>query len=207
LGILEIRDSKIGDTGTRSISGGEKRRVSIACELVTSPSILFLDEPTSGLDAYNAYNVVESLVTLARDYRRTVICTIHQPRSNIFALFDQLLLLGNGHMIYSGEANKCQSYFESIGHKCPPGFNLADYLVDLTMYAARHHDDTNENQDSNGNVSIPGARPQLPTRNSIHEIQDSQLYAPSPSRTSEENLELNNRRPRENSLPRENSIH
>ncbi|KAF0392430.1 ABC transporter [Gigaspora margarita] len=209
LGIIDIRDSKIGDTGTRSISGGEKRRVSIACELVTSPSILFLDEPTSGLDAYNAYNVVESLVTLARDYRRTVICTIHQPRSNIFALFDQLLLLGNGHMIYSGEASRCQSYFESIGHKCPPGFNIADYLVDLTMYAARQHDDTNENQDSNsnGNVSIPGARPQLPTRNSIHEIQDSQLYTP---RTSEDNVgsfELNNRRPRENNLPRENSTH
>ncbi|CAG8460707.1 452_t:CDS:10 [Dentiscutata erythropus] len=211
LGIIEIRDSMIGDTGTRSISGGEKRRVSIACELVTSPSILFLDEPTSGLDAYNAYNVIECLVTLAREYHRTVICTIHQPRSNIFALFDQLLLLGNGHMIYSGEANKCQSYFESIGHKCPPGFNLADYLVDLTMYAARHRDNTDENQDANGDASIPGGtRPQLPSRNSIHEIQDSQLYAPSPSRTSEENggsIELNNRRPRENDAPRENNSH
>ncbi|CAG8809795.1 15003_t:CDS:2, partial [Racocetra fulgida] len=163
---------------TRSISGGEKRRVSIACELVTSPSILFLDEPTSGLDAYNAYNVVECLVTLAKDYRRTVVCTIHQPRSNIFALFDQLLLLGNGHMIYSGDANKCQSYFESIGHKCPPGFNLADYLVDLTMYAAKFREHTNENQDTNANGSISGTRPLLQSRNSIHEIQDSQLYAP-----------------------------
>jgi ABC-type multidrug transport system ATPase subunit len=102
--------------------------VSIACELVTSPSILFLDEPTSGLDAYNAYNVVECLVTLARNYNRTVICTIHQPRSNIFALFDQLVLLANGHMVYSGEVSKCHTYFESIGHKCPPGFNIADYL-------------------------------------------------------------------------------
>ncbi|CAG8671805.1 12165_t:CDS:10, partial [Racocetra persica] len=188
LGIIDIKDSRIGDAGTRSISGGEKRRVSIACELVTSPSILFLDEPTSGLDAYNAYNVIECLVTLAKDYRRTVVCTIHQPRSNIFALFDQLLLLGNGHMIYSGDANKCQSYFESIGHKCPPGFNLADYLVDLTMYAAKHR-----------------TRPLLQSRNSIHEIQDSQLYAPSPSRTSEENsFELNNR---ELSRATENSSH
>ncbi|KAG8980991.1 hypothetical protein FRC05_003890 [Tulasnella sp. 425] len=133
LGILGIKDSYIGESGRRSISGGEKRRVSIACELVTSPSILFLDEPTSGLDAYNAYNVVESLVSLARDYNRTVVFTIHQPRSNIVALFDQLIVLAQGRTVYAGEFAKCQDYFESIGHPCPPGFNIADYLIDLTM--------------------------------------------------------------------------
>ncbi|KAI0313645.1 hypothetical protein OF83DRAFT_1065122, partial [Amylostereum chailletii] len=133
LGILAIKDSRIGDSGHRSISGGEKRRVSIACELVTSPSILFLDEPTSGLDAYNAYNVVGSLVSLARDYNRTVIFTIHQPRSNIVAMFDQLVLLAQGKLVYSGELSKCHSYFESIGQPCPPGFNIADFLIDLTM--------------------------------------------------------------------------
>ena len=128
LGILAIRDSRIGDTGRRSISGGEKRRVSIACELVTSPSILFLDEPTSGLDAFNAFNVVESLVTLARDYKRTVVFTIHQPRSNIVAMFDQLVLLASGRTVYSGEYERCHAYFDSIGYPCPPGFNIADYL-------------------------------------------------------------------------------
>ncbi|KAF8525935.1 hypothetical protein BU17DRAFT_83439 [Hysterangium stoloniferum] len=133
LGILGIKDSRIGDTGNRSISGGEKRRVSIACELVTSPSILFLDEPTSGLDAYNAFNVVECLVTLARNYNRTVLFTIHQPRSNIVSVFDQLILLAQGKLIYSGGMDECQSYFKSIGHPCPPGFNIADFLIDLTM--------------------------------------------------------------------------
>lgn len=133
LGILHIRDSRIGEAGRRSISGGEKRRVSIACELVTSPSILFLDEPTSGLDSYNAINVVESLVALTKDYNRTVVFTIHQPRSNIVALFDQLVLLAKGKLIYGGQASTCQSYFESIGHACPPGFNIADFLIDLTM--------------------------------------------------------------------------
>ncbi|KAJ6620042.1 hypothetical protein B0H10DRAFT_2163652 [Mycena sp. CBHHK59/15] len=136
LGILGIKDSRIGDSGHRSISGGEKRRVSIACELVTSPSILFLDEPTSGLDAYNAFNVVESLVSLARDYNRTVIFTIHQPRSNIVALFDQLVLLASGKLVYSGEFSKCQAYFADIGQPCPPGFNIADFLIDMTMHAS-----------------------------------------------------------------------
>ncbi|KAK1222001.1 FAD-dependent urate hydroxylase [Marasmius sp. AFHP31] len=135
LGILGIKDMRIGETGNRSISGGEKRRVSIACELVTSPSILFLDEPTSGLDAFNAHNVVECLVSLARDYNRTVIFTIHQPRSNIVALFDQLVVLAKGKTVYSGEFSKCQEFFASIDHPCPPGFNIADYLIDLTVNA------------------------------------------------------------------------
>ncbi|KAH8816463.1 ABC transporter-like protein [Xylogone sp. PMI_703] len=137
LGIFGIRDSLIGseDGKGRGISGGEKRRVGIACELVTSPSILFLDEPTSGLDAYNAYNVIECLVTLAKNYQRTVIFTIHQPRSNIVALFDRLLLLAKGKTVYSGAFGKCQEYFEQVGYSCPPGFNIADYLVDLTMHA------------------------------------------------------------------------
>lgn len=138
LGILGIKDMRIGDSGHRSISGGEKRRVSIACELVTSPSILFLDEPTSGLDAFNAFNVIDSLVSLARNYNRTVVFTIHQPRSNIVAMFDQLVVLALGKTIYSGEFAKCQEYFESIDQPCPPGFNIADFLIDLTMQATLH---------------------------------------------------------------------
>ncbi|MCJ1322567.1 hypothetical protein MMC15_007916 [Xylographa vitiligo] len=136
LGIYHIKDQLIGseEGKGRGISGGEKRRVGIACELVTSPSILFLDEPTSGLDAFNAFNVVECLVTLAKNYNRTVIFTIHQPRSNIVALFDQLMLLAKGKVVYSGPFSSCQKYFDSIGYSCPPGFNIADYLVDLTMH-------------------------------------------------------------------------
>lgn len=133
LGILGIRDSRVGESGARGISGGEKRRVSIACELVTSPSILFLDEPTSGLDSYNAFNVIEALVQLARTYKRTVVFTIHQPQSNIVALFDKLILLAQGKVVFSGRADESQAYFQRVGCDCPPGFNIADYLIDLTM--------------------------------------------------------------------------
>ena len=147
LGIHAIKDQLIGseEGNGRGISGGEKRRVGIACELVTSPSILFLDEPTSGLDAFNAFNVVECLVTLAKNYNRTVIFTIHQPRSNIVALFDHLVLLAKGRTVYSGQYSSCQSYFDRIGYACPPGFNIADYLVDLTMHADTAHTPTEEN--------------------------------------------------------------
>ncbi|KAL9095972.1 MAG: hypothetical protein Q9165_001970 [Trypethelium subeluteriae] len=147
LGIYHIRNQIIGsEEGTgRGISGGEKRRVGIACELVTSPSILFLDEPTSGLDSFNAFNVVECLVNLVKSYNRTVVFTIHQPRSNIVALFDQLVLLAKGRTVYSGPLNSCQPYFDHVGYTCPPGFNIADYLVDLTMHAGQMHEPLDEN--------------------------------------------------------------
>ncbi|KAJ1851985.1 (ABC) transporter [Coemansia sp. RSA 1822] len=135
LGLWSVRDSKIGKSGARGISGGEMRRVSIACELVTSPSIIFLDEPTSGLDAYNAFVVMDTLSKLACRYGRTVICTIHQPRTDIFSMFNQLIVLAAGQMCYSGPADDMASYLASIGHPVPDGYNIADFSVDLVQQA------------------------------------------------------------------------
>lgn len=154
LGILGIKDQLIGSEENRGISGGEKRRVAIACELVTSPSILFLDEPTSGLDAYNAFNVVESLVKLARNFDRTVVFTIHQPRSNIVSLFDKLVLLASGQLVYSGPQSDAGQFFSEIGYQCPPGFNVADFLIDLTMVASGTITfDQDGDDEENGNVA------------------------------------------------------
>jgi ABC-type multidrug transport system ATPase subunit len=204
LGIYHIRHQLIGseEGSGRGISGGEKRRVGIACELVTSPSILFLDEPTSGLDAYNAFNVIECLVTLVKSYNRTVVFTIHQPRSNIVALFDQLVLLAQGRTVYSGPFSKCQNYFDNIGYACPPGFNIADYLVDLTMHASRPDNPVPEDSqpysdDLDGRAtvasstiavkSIPsiisnpsiedGIRPKSKRKTSIRQQQERQLFS------------------------------
>lgn len=80
--------------------------------------------------------MIECLLNLAKTYNRTVIFTIHQPRSNIVALFDRLILLAKGKTVYSGPFSACQPYFDQIGYSCPPGFNIADYLVDLTMHAS-----------------------------------------------------------------------
>ncbi|RVD88362.1 uncharacterized protein DFL_002549 [Arthrobotrys flagrans] len=180
LGVLGIKDSLIGsEEGERGISGGERRRVSIACELVTSPAILFLDEPTSGLDAYNAYNVVECLVSLAQNYNRTIIFTIHQPRSNIVALFDRLTLLAKGRMVYSGDFRKCQDYFADCGYPCPPGFNIADFLVDLTMHASHKRTIPSEGNGSSepSSSSTATERPQLTGRKRTNSVRDRQERA------------------------------
>ncbi|KAJ2740733.1 (ABC) transporter, partial [Coemansia sp. BCRC 34301] len=144
LGLWSVRDSKIGKNGARGISGGEMRRVSIACELVTSPSIIFLDEPTSGLDAYNAFVVMDTLSQLARRYGRTIICTIHQPRTDIFSMFDQLIVLAAGKMCYSGPAADISGYLESIGHPVPEGYNIADFSIDLVQQATVSSTDSSD---------------------------------------------------------------
>lgn len=132
--------------------------------------------------------MIECLVTLARDFNRTIIFTIHQPRSNIAALFDQLILLAQGQMVYSGPFSKCQEYFDHIGHPCPPGFNIADYLVDLTMHASRTETETqttpNENTDGDVEATtglLDGtSRPRPRRQSSIREWQEHQLYDPRP---------------------------
>ncbi|ORC89274.1 ABC transporter [Trypanosoma theileri] len=116
----------IGDgSGLRGVSGGEKRRVSIAVELLANPRILFLDEPTSGLDAISAKRVIEAVVELAKEspmrayaphyfaFKPIVIFSIHQPSQEIFNLFDKLLLLSRGVSVYCGPANTAAETLES----------------------------------------------------------------------------------------------
>lgn len=98
-------------TASRGLSGGEKRRVSIGLELVISPAILILDEPISGLDSYSAHMVIRDLETLAKgDNATTIILTIHQPRSDIFQLFDRVVVLAGGQTV------GCQSDDRILGY-------------------------------------------------------------------------------------------
>lgn len=145
LGLKSVRKARVGGESKRGISGGERRRVSIGIELVTNPSLIFLDEPTSGLDSFNAMKVMQTLRSLAHE-GRTIITTIHQPRSNVFGMFDQLLLLSKGTVMYFGPASQATKYFASLGHHCPPEYNPADFLVDLVSEDTRSDDKEEESQ-------------------------------------------------------------
>jgi ABC-type multidrug transport system ATPase subunit len=125
LGLRHCADTLVGSEFVKGISGGERRRVSIGIQILTDPKILMLDEPTSGLDSNTAYGMMELLQTLAQE-GRTVICTIHQSRSDLFPFFRNLLLLANGgRMIYSGKGADMIDYFNSIGYPCPTFVNPA----------------------------------------------------------------------------------
>ncbi|KAG2674838.1 hypothetical protein I3760_13G155700 [Carya illinoinensis] len=128
MGLQDCADRMIGNWHLRGISGGEKKRLSIALEILTRPRLLFLDEPTSGLDSASAFFVVQTLRTIARD-GRTVISSIHQPSSEVFALFDDLFLLSTGETVYFGEAKMAVKFFAEAGFPCPSKRNPSDHFL------------------------------------------------------------------------------
>lgn len=131
MGLKECANVLIGDDQVKGISGGEKRRVSIAVQILTDPRVLLLDEPTSGLDAFTAASIMEVLHGLANE-GRTLILTIHQARSDLFTHFGNVLLLARGGKpAYAGPAKNMLAYFASHGHVCPEHTNPADYALDL----------------------------------------------------------------------------
>lgn len=130
LGLKECADTRIGNHQHKGCSGGEKRRTSIGVQLLSNPSVLFLDEPTTGLDATTAFQLVRTLKGLAKK-GRTIITTIHQPRSEIWGMFDELVILTRGSPVYSGKAQNCIPWFKSIGFELPPFVNPAEFLVDI----------------------------------------------------------------------------
>ena len=136
LGLKECADTRIGNNGHRGCSGGEKRRTSLGVQLLANPSVLFLDEVTTGLDAASAFQLVRTLKSLARK-GRTIIITIHQPRSEIWGLFDHLILLTGGSPIYTGPADVCLQYFAQLRHALPPFVNPAEHLIDLAAVDTR----------------------------------------------------------------------
>jgi len=148
LGLTKVGDELVGTQFRRGISGGEKKRVSIGCELLTDPGLLFLDEPTTGLDAFNSLAVMKTLQKLA-SRGRTIICTIHQPRSTIFELFDRLLILSLGRPVYFGQASQAVNYFAQLGAHCRQFINPADFVLDVVM--------KNEKERQSGNLNVSAA--------------------------------------------------
>jgi ABC-type multidrug transport system ATPase subunit/ABC-type multidrug transport system permease subunit len=140
LGLKKVSNSLIGYVGEdaansglrRGLSGGERKRLSIGLQLVSNPSLLFLDEPTTGLDSFAALSVVTTLTKLAKQ-GRTVIFTIHQPSSEIMAMFDNLMVISHGKTLYFGPSAQVVDYFASIGYKCPEYENPGDYIMETVI--------------------------------------------------------------------------
>ncbi|KAG0576967.1 hypothetical protein KC19_5G121800 [Ceratodon purpureus] len=130
MGLSECQHTRVGSFLVRGLSGGEKRRLSIALQIITRPPLLFLDEPTTGLDSAAAYFMVQTLRNLAKD-GRTVISSVHQPSSAVFALFDHLTLLSSGRTVYFGEATSASQFFAASKYPCPPMRNPSDHFLQI----------------------------------------------------------------------------
>jgi len=130
LGLERVARTPVGGGKLRGISGGERKRLSIASALLSSPSVLALDEPTSGLDSASALAVMLALKSAAAQ-GRCVLASIHQPRSSIFSLFNDVIVLAEGGVcLYSGPAASALDWFASCGVDVPEHTNAADVLID-----------------------------------------------------------------------------
>ncbi|XP_061986018.1 pleiotropic drug resistance protein 3-like [Populus nigra] len=137
-----IKDSLVGIPGISGLSTEQRKRLTIAVELVSNPSIIFMDEPTSGLDARAAAIVMRAAKNIV-ETGRTVICTIHQPSIDIFEAFDELILMKTGgRLIYSGQLGQRSSalieYFEKIPGvpKIKDNYNPATWMLEVTSKSA-----------------------------------------------------------------------
>ncbi|KAF9120195.1 hypothetical protein BGW39_011589 [Mortierella sp. 14UC] len=140
MGLQECANVMIGNSEKSGCSGGQRRRVSIGMQLVNEPTCLFLDEPTTGLDALTALSVIQTLKKIAAS-GRTVVCTIHQPRVDIWDEFDDVLLLVNGgRLAYAGRSDQVRDHFERAGHPLPPYTNPPDFIIDTASVNFRSHE-------------------------------------------------------------------
>ncbi|KAI5203682.1 putative ABC transporter [Aureobasidium subglaciale] len=131
-GLQKQADTLIGTPVRKGISGGQKRRVSVASQLITAPRILFLDEPTSGLDSVASFKVISLLKKYARQHQLLVVASIHQPSAATFQLFDKLLLLSQGQTCYFGTVSGVAPYFNNLGMPVPELMNPSEHILDLT---------------------------------------------------------------------------
>ena len=137
MGLWRSRNTQVGGTlpggiSVRGLSGGEKRRLTIACSLIARPSILFLDEPTSGLDSFAALNIMDYVSKLAR-LGHTVVASVHQPRSAIWEMFHKVCVLSEGQLLYFGTPAQAAPWFGGLGYRHSPRRDgaVSDWLIDL----------------------------------------------------------------------------
>ena len=131
LGLEGCQHTKVGNEFFKGLSGGQKRRLSIALALVKQSNVILLDEPTSGLDAAAASKIVSEIKRIAKDFKLIIICTIHQPSSKIFYEFDKVMILSMGRIAYQNTPLNSINYLNDLGKEVPENYNPAEYFLDL----------------------------------------------------------------------------
>ncbi|GLE07867.1 hypothetical protein PINS_up018609 [Pythium insidiosum] len=153
MGLRVCEHTLVGDIFHKGISGGQKRRLSIAIELLSNPSVLLLDEPTSGLDSAATFNVIQCIERLCRE-GRAVVCTIHQPSSLVFEMFTNVAVLSAGQTVYFGPAKQSIEHFAAAGHACPMYANPAEFFIELVNADFEGHADVGQLVTAYANSSV-----------------------------------------------------
>jgi len=139
LGLAHVADTKIGDATVRGISGGQKRRATLAKCMMTFADIIFADEPTSGLSSTDAETCIKCMRYASHSMGMSFIVVIHQPRIEVVRLFDRLFLLTAmpGRMVFNGTFKECEAFYDKLGCPVPDYANPADHYLDMITPGAK----------------------------------------------------------------------
>eukprot|EP00644_Phytophthora_capsici_P014686 jgi/Phyca11/511179/fgenesh2_kg.PHYCAscaffold_78_\ len=131
LGLDNCQNTIVGDAMTRGVSGGERKRVTTGEMEFGNKYVMMMDEISTGLDSAATFDIITTQRSIAKKFRKTVVISLVQPSPEVFELFDDVVILNEGHVMYHGPRAEALGYFESLGFKCPPRRDVADFLLDL----------------------------------------------------------------------------
>ncbi|KDO30310.1 hypothetical protein SPRG_19849 [Saprolegnia parasitica CBS 223.65] len=131
MGLVNCKDTIVGNAMLRGVSGGERKRVTVGEMEFGMKLVSFMDEISTGLDSAATYDIVKSQKSMAESLKKTIVIALLQPSPEVYNLFDEVVLMNEGHVMYHGPRALCLEYFESLGFKCPPKRDVADFLLDL----------------------------------------------------------------------------
>jgi ABC-type multidrug transport system ATPase subunit len=132
LGLTKQMDTMVGNAFVRGLSGGERKRLSIAEQMTTQSTINCWDCSTRGLDAASALDYVKSLRIMTDIFKKTTAVTLYQASDNIYNIFDKVILLDEGYTLYFGPVSKAKDYFVQLGFYCPPRKSTPDFLTGIS---------------------------------------------------------------------------
>ncbi|ETO74918.1 hypothetical protein F444_09427 [Phytophthora nicotianae P1976] len=131
LGLHNCKDTVVGNAMLRGVSGGERKRVTTGEMMFGMKRMQLLDEISTGLDSAATYDICKSMKSAARNFNATVVISLLQPSPEVFELFDDVLLMNEGTIMFHGKREDAVPYFENMGFHCPPRKDVADFLLDL----------------------------------------------------------------------------
>ena len=176
LNIAHTSGTVIGDEFLRGVSGGERKRVSLAEILASSAPVQCWDNSSRGLDASNALDFAKLLRKAADEEQKTILATLYQAGNGIYNQFDKVLVLAEGRLIFYGLASEAKSYFEDLGFVCAPGANVADFLTSVSV--------PTERQIARGFEDRPPAAGNLSLRHARRSARASEGHRADPRRRS-----------------------
>eukprot|EP00121_Abeoforma_whisleri_P011062 Awhi_evm1s10203 len=192
LGIDHVRNNLVS-----KISGGQRKRVNIACELLTNPNVILLDEPTSGLDSATAHKLITSLKQIALEDKKTILVSIHQPPSQVFEMFDQLTLMVSGHCVFSGKTEDALGVFAVSGMICKEHYNPADFFLESLSGSQEQIDNLINHWAADGNkqkfASLKNKDDSIGDNNSVDENKKNEKESKWPIGYIEQTLILTHR--------------